>query len=95
MNRFKIFSQLLISPGKLSHPSHLMMVGGTQSCLHHPAVFQALHVAGAAVVAVPVSVAAAVADVGVVVHEMVHHCAYVAPATTAMLEQAPWIDNGH
>ena len=62
------------------------MVGGTQSCLHHPSFFQALPVVVAVVVAVAVVAAA-------VVPEMVH--AYVVPASTATLEQAPWMDNGH
>ena len=68
-------------------------MGGTPSCLHHPSFCQALPAVAVAVVAVdddPVAVGAVGA---VAVPEMVRHRAYVVLATTATLEQAPWMDN--
>ena len=71
----------------------VVMVGGTQSLLHLPSFFQALPVV---VVGVPVVVGGVVGGGSVVVvaaGEMVLH-AYVAPAATATLEPAPWLDVG-
>ena len=83
----EFFSEPGIFLGKLSQPSHQLMVGGTQSCLCPPSFFQALPV----VADVAVVVVAAVAVGG---GEVVRH-AYVAPATTATLELAAWMDNGY
>ena len=76
----------------------VVVVGGTQSLLHLPSFFQALPVVvvGVPVVGVPVVVGGVVGGGSVVVvaaGEMVLH-AYVAPAATATLEPAPWLDIG-
>ena len=63
----------------------VVMVGGTQSLLHLPSFFQALPVV---VVGVPVVVGGVVGGGDLVLH------AYVAPAATATLEPAPWLDVG-
>ena len=66
----------------------VVVVGGTQSLIHLPSFFQALPV-----VVDGGSVVVGVVDVVVSGVDLVLHV-YEAPAATATLERAPWLDVG-